>query len=158
PAGCFLMSALLAVAAGLPAANSRRCIGPLEAGESGNEFLGVRREDSTDDSAGAGAPRDRHHADRLMAAAWSGRFTLGQYVPVRPAARAGQGLEVVVRDVLADLPAERLPGGNVVAPVDAGVDPALAGLLRRVCELLERPCHPVPRGFEADLVGTEEGR
>ena len=45
-----------------------------------------------------------------MAATESGPPALQLYVPVHPAARGGQGLEVVVRDVLAHLPAQRLPG------------------------------------------------
>src|SRR5262249_20883352 len=69
PAGGLLMSAPPAATAGGPAANPRRFIGPLEAGESDNELVGVRREDRADGSAGAGSPRLLGHAVRLMAAA-----------------------------------------------------------------------------------------
>src|SRR6185312_565966 len=158
PAGRFLMSAPPAAEAGWPAANSHCFIGPLEAGESDNELVGVRREDRADASAGTGCPRVLGHAVRLMAAAESGPPALAHYVPVHPAARGGQGLEVMVRDVLPDLPAQRLPGGGVETPVDPGVDPALAGLLRRLRELPVRPLHPLRLGREADLVGAEEGR
>src|SRR5262245_48897053 len=89
PAGRFLMSAPPAIAAGWPAAKSRRFISPLEAGEGDNELVDVRREDRTDSSKTTGRPSIPGHADRLRTAAESGPSTLRQYVPVRPAARGG---------------------------------------------------------------------
>src|SRR5262249_7256614 len=55
---------------------------------------------------------------------------------------AGQRPEVVVRDVPADLPAHLLSDGNVETPVNPGVDPALAALLRRFRERFVRPLYP----------------
>src|SRR5262249_43822158 len=128
------------------------------AGERDTYLVGVRREGWADGSAGAGRQRALRHAVCLMAATTAVPLAFGQYVPVRPVAQVFQRLEVVVRYVLADLPAQRLPGGRVETPVDPGVDPTLAGLLRRIRELRVRPRHAVPGGREADLVGAEEGR
>src|SRR5262249_31216094 len=76
----------------------------------------------------------------------------------RTATRAGQRLEVVVHDVLADLPAHLLSDGNVETPVDPGVDPTPAALLRRFRERLVRSLKSRRRGREADVVRAEESR